>query len=374
MASLEGVTLTLRVGPGVPVPAPPAVIDAVDTVQTTQTVGGRSGFQLTLQLSKTSPIATALLPAGYFDPMVRVIVVATLNGVPHVLADGPITRQDLVPAVPGGAAKLTITGEDLSTYMDVIDLTGLPYPGMPDAVVVLAALAKYAALGVIPVVVPPISFEPSIPTRSYRHHQGTDRAYIEQLAREAGYVFTVTPGPVPGASTAYFGPQARIGRPQPALSADLDAGANVEQISFSFDANATALPVVHTRLPGVKIPVPLPVPDVGLLKPPLSARPFVPRRMRKLDTERFGPADVFRAALAGLGEGDPVGASGALNVAVYGQPLTPHSLVGVRGAGLTYDGLYFVKSVTNTLARGSWKQSFQLARDGAVASVAAVPA
>ena len=58
-------------------------------------VGARSGFQLSLTYSKTSPIAGELLPTGFFDPLVRVMLVATLRGVPTVLADGPIKRQDV---------------------------------------------------------------------------------------------------------------------------------------------------------------------------------------------------------------------------------------------------------------------------------------
>lgn len=373
MASLEGVTLTVLIGPGVPAPALAPVLAALDSVTTTTAVGARSGFQLTFQYSKSSPIGSTLLPSGYFDPMVRVIIVATLNGRPYVLADGPITRQDVTPTAGGGLAKLTVTGEDVSTYMDVLDLTGTPYPGMPDAAIVLTSIARYAMFGVIPLVIPPISFDPPNPTAKYRHHQGTDLAYVGQLAKEAGYVFYVTPGPLPGANTAYFGPPTRIGLPQPALSVDFDAASNVEQLSFSFDANTTSQPITYVRVPGVKIPIPVPVPNVGLLKPPLSARPFFPRRMQTLETERLGAAEVFKRTLGGLGEGDPVGATGALNVAVYGQPLQARSLVGVRGAGLAYDGLFYVKSVTNTLLRGSWKQAFQLARDGAVSNVPAVP-
>lgn len=373
MATLEGVTLTLLIGPGVPIPAAPAVLEALESVQTTSSVGTRSGFQLSILYSKTSPIATTLMPAGYFDPLVRVIIVATLNGVPHVLADGPITRQDVTPAAPGGKAKLTITGEDVSTYMDLIDFTGTPYVGMTDTVIVLTSIAKYAMFGIAPIVIPPIFFESPVPTKGWRHHQGTDLAFVEQLAKEAGYVFYITPGPAPGMNTAYFGPPSRVGLPQPALAADFDAAANVEQISFSYDSNASALPIAHVRLPSVKVPIPIPVPSVGLLKPPLSARPFVPRRTRPIRTEHLGPADVLKYALTAAADGDPVGANGALNVAVYGQPLKSRSLVGVRGAGLTYDGLFYVKSVTNTLARGSWKQSFQLVRDGAISNVPRVP-
>ena len=56
-----------------------------------------------------------MLPAGYFDPIVtRVIIVVTVNGVPHVLMDGLVTRQELSPSNEPGQSTLTITGEDLS--------------------------------------------------------------------------------------------------------------------------------------------------------------------------------------------------------------------------------------------------------------------
>jgi hypothetical protein len=365
--------MSLLIGPGVPVPAPPAVLEALDSVQTSNGAGVKSGFQLSFVFGKTSPIGRTLLPTGFFDPLNRVILIATLNGIPHVLADGPITRQDLVPAVAPGTAKLTITGEDVSAYMDLVDLSGLPYPGIPDAGCVLAALARYTVFGVIPLVIPPHVFDLKVPTNSYKHHQGTDLAFIEKIAKDAGYVFFIEAGPAPGTNTAYFGPQLRVGVPQPALSVDFDAATNVDQISFSYDSNASTLPIAFVRLPGVKVPIPLPVPNAGILKPPLTARPFVPRRTRTIDTERLGAADVLKLALGVGADSDPVTASGSLNVAVYGRPLRSRGLVGVRGAGLAYDGLFFVKSVTNTVSRGSWKQSFQLVRDGAVANLPVVP-
>jgi hypothetical protein len=48
-------------------------------------------------------------------------------------------------------------------------------------------------------------------------------------------------------------------------------------------------------------------------------------------------------------------------------------LVGVRGAGLAYDGLYYVNSVTHNLKRGSYKQNFALSRDGLISPTPVVP-
>ena len=80
-----------------PVPAPAAVIDALESVQVTSGAD-RSGFQLTFALGKRSLLQTTLLPAGYFDPIItRVIIIVTVRGLPHVLMDGIVTRQELAP-------------------------------------------------------------------------------------------------------------------------------------------------------------------------------------------------------------------------------------------------------------------------------------
>ena len=72
------------------------------------------------------------------------------------------------------------------------------------------------------------------------------------------------------------------------------------------------------------------------------------------------------AGLAYAGQhSDSVFGTGTLDVARYGRLLKSRQLVGVRGAGLPFDGLYYVKSVTHDIKRGEYKQSFTLARNGA---------
>jgi hypothetical protein len=371
MATLKGVTLTLLMGPIAVAPPPVAVVEALASAQVTTAVGQRSGFQIVFTYSKTSPIATTLLPAGYFDPLIRVILIATLNGVPKVLADGPIKRQDVVASANPGENKLTITGEDVSGYMDLIDLTGFPFPAMPPFARVALMMAKYAMFGVIPVPIPAPFQATDSPTEKYAHQQGTDFQYADKLAKDAGYEFYVTPGPAPGTNTAYWGPQIRVGAPQPALTIDMDHASNVETVSFSADGNAAELPYAHVKVAGLSVPVP--VPNIGLLKPPLNARPLIPTKTKLLETERLKLPEVLMTLLAGRASADPVSATGSIDLTRYGQPIDARALVGVRGAGLAYDGLYYVRSVTHTLGRGSWKQSFQLVRDGLVSNLPAVP-
>jgi hypothetical protein len=69
---------------------------------------------------------------------------------------------------------------------------------------------------------------------------------------------------------------------------------------------------------------------------------------------------------------EAVTCSGSLDVVRYGGVLKARQLVGVRGAGLAFDGLYYVKSVTHKIKRGEYKQDFTLTRNGLVSTVPTV--
>ena len=68
-----------------------------------------------------------------------------------------------------------------------------------------------------------------------------------------------------------------------------------------------------------------------------------------------------------------ISGSGTLDVLRYGRVLKARQLVGVRGAGLSYDGFYFVKSVTHTIKRGEYKQSFSLSRNATIPFLPFIP-
>jgi hypothetical protein len=276
----------------------------------------------------------------------------------------------------GPDATLRIKGKDLTAVMDVIPLDGLPYPAMPPAARVLLAVAKYAALGCVPLVIPSLLEDIPIPIDRIPRHQGTDYAYVKSLADEVGYVFYIDPGPVPGVSKAYWGPEIRVGAPQPALNLGLDAAHDsVTSLNFSFDKEKKELPVVFIQEPFSKIPIPIPIPDVTPLNPPLGLIPPLPPKITFLkDTAKLNP---LAAAMKGIAyasqHSDSVFATGALDVARYGRVLKSRQLVGVRGAGEAFDGLYYVTSVTHQLKRGSFTQSFGLARNAILSTLPKVP-
>ena len=86
-----------------------------------------------------------------------------------------------------------------------------------------------------------------IPIERIPIQQGTDLEYIQQLAEDVGYVFYIDPGPVPGTNTAYWGPEIKVGVPQPALNFDMDAHTNVESLSFNFRTAGTVCPLCLFR-------------------------------------------------------------------------------------------------------------------------------
>lgn len=367
---LKGVHLTLLIGPAVPVPAPRVVMDALQSVQVTSGTN-RSGFQVTFAVGKNSPLLKTMLPAGYFDPIsTRVCIIATVNGFPHVLMDGLVTQQELAPSNEPGQSTLTITGEDLSLAMDIVDMV-MPYPAVPTIGRIYIILAKYAFLGIIPLAIPPIIPTVEIPTSSFESQTTTDRAYLASLARRSGYVFYIEPGPAPLTSIAYFGPDIRIPVPQPALNVNMDAHTNVESLAFSLDGMAKKLTVITILDPvSKKVPVPIPIPNVSVFRPPLGLRPTAPARIEFQPDYAKLPPDKAAEKVLGLlmNNADAISASGTLDVVRYGRPLRSRMLVGVRGAGLAYDGLYYVNSVTHNIKRGEYKQSFQLSRDGLISN------
>jgi hypothetical protein len=59
-----------------------------------------------------------------------------------------------------------------------------------------------------------------------------------------------------------------------------------------------------------------------------------------------------------------VTAQGELDALRYNNILKPRGIVGLRGAGFTYDGMYYVKSVSHSISKGQYKQRFSLTREG----------
>lgn len=363
---LRGMQFSLMSGMVNPDPVPQDVIECLLSAQVTQLSEGRSGFALSFAFGKGASIRRRF-EDGFFDPPRRMVLYATVNGTPQVLMDGVVTRHEVVASNEPGQSRLNVTGEDLSRMLDTVDLSWLiKYPAMPIEGRVALILAKYIPLGMIPFIVPSVNIDIPIPTSRIPSHIGTDLQYLNHVAKSVGYVFYIEPGPLPGQSTAYWGPEIKTGKPQEALIVNSDAASNVDGMSFSFDGFAKTLHLMLIRPEELPAPIPIPIPDVNPLSPPLGRRSPIPLRVEPLSgVAHYNPAQAIMVGLAHAARSaEVISGSGSLNVVRYGRVLKPRRLVEVRGAGLAHDGLYFVRSVTSQIKPGEFKQNFNLSRNG----------
>lgn len=373
----QGFYLTLMMGSFTADPVPQAVIDALMSVQVTTKIGSQGGFQLTFAMGKSSAFQR-LHASGFFDPRRRVIIAVTVNGDVNVLMDGIITKQDYTPSNSAGKSTLTVTGLDLTALMDFIDFTGILYPAMPTFAIVELILAKYLVLGILPIALPPLLPLIENPIEKILKQVGTDYAYIGTLGKKVGAVFYLDPGPKPGTSLAYWGPDITkyFSGTQPALSINMDASTNLDSLSFSYDGTLATQYLVNVLDEKSRVPIPIPVPSIDQILPIHAANAAV--RLKTAYLTPIANEKPVKAAAEVLGKllaiADSVTASGKLDVMRYGHVLQARRLVAVRGATDYYDGLYYVHSVTHDIKRGEYKQSFSLARGGTGSTLTAVSA
>jgi hypothetical protein len=343
-----------------------AAVQSVEVNQQNQT----SAFQIVLRARRTSQFSPdySLVSSPLLQPGSRVVIMVTIGAAPRVLMDGIITLQQLSPD-PNGEPLLTVTGQDISVLMDLYEIP-MEYPALGDTEIAFVVLAKYLALGILPQVVPtPTSFI-SLPIESIPQQSGTDRQYLQSLAARHGYIFFVRPALTPLANTAYWGPLSRAGLPQKTLNIDQGPATNVEGIQFSYDALAPVQ--VFGAVSDADLEVVIPVVTFASTRlPPLASRPalmanqpFVRKSMLDYQGSSWIEAQAQAQSITDQSTDNVVTAQGRLNVLRYGDILTAPGLVGLRGAGFSYDGLYYVKSVSHQIALGQYTQSFTLAREG----------
>jgi len=177
---------------------------------------------------------------------------------------------------------------------------------------------------------------------------------------------------------AYWGPDlSRIfGGTQPAVNINFDGTTNIDSLNFSYDGTLATQYLVTIIESHTKIPIPIPVPSIDLLKPRLSSQ--APTVLKVAQLTPVASEDFAGAATAALAKmfdtADVVSGSGQLDVLRYGRVFKARQRAAVRGAGAYYDGEYYVKNVTHNIKRGEYKQSFNLARGGVGSAISTVSA
>ena len=378
MTSL-GTYLTVMAGPSIPLPLPPPLGARIKSVTVTENDRARSAFSVVMDAGRTGPQGIVDSPVMTVSPLranARVALVVTMGPVPVVLMDGVITEVELTPGGASQPAELRVTGHDASLLMDRHEVS-TEHVGLEDSLQVLTIAGPYAAEGIVPNVIPPVNLDPPLPIERTPTQQGTDWSHIQALATTHGYVSYMIPGPLPGMSTLYWGPAVRIGVPQAPINVDLGPHTNVTSSpSFREDALGPEFvtgQVQDPQLGGV------PIQTFAALVPPLAAAPLTVLHQPNIRTRTIHESGVgamtamARAQAITNNSANCVVATGTLDASKYGAILRPRGLVGMRGAGLANDGLWYVEQVVHHLSPGAYTSEFTVSREGYLPTVPALP-
>jgi len=377
VSPISSVALGVRIGPGRPGLAPAHLMRALRGVEVTQQDSAPCGFQLNF-------LAELVAAGRSFDivsdpllaPFNRVLVRAAVGGVATTLIDGFITHQQFVAGNGPDDSMFVVTGEDVSVKMALIDYSR-EFPALPDAATVLVILAPWALLGIVPDVMP--SLNTIVPVEYVPQQAETDRALVQRLAQKNGNVFYVTPQDALFMNTAYWGPPKRSGGPSAVIDVAVGAASTAESFSAEYDA---MMPETYFGLSTetlVEPFVPVPVLTTESTRyPPLAADPAltidtgllaVRRTLWRDDQLDPVRANLQAQAMTDMSTDAVVRVGCSVRPERLGRVVSAPGIVGVRGTGQAYDGLYYLKSATHQISlvaqeRWDYTQQLTLTREG----------
>jgi hypothetical protein len=366
LENLLGIRLVLWLGPTVPLPAPYEALMSLTKLEVTQDAEGNDGFSMTFSLGKDATFDYGLVNSSGLQPFSRVVIGVAMGVMPEVLIDGVITQHEVNPSSQAGESSLTVKGRDVSLMLN-LEEKNQPFPNQPDFLIFSRIIADYAQYGLVPVPTPTTDVPIVLQRTPWQH--GTDLSFIKEMAQRNGFVFYVEPLTF-GVNKAYFGPENRLGLPLPALTLDMGSSTNVQTLSFTNDGLAPVGSKGSFVEPFTKMSIPIPsLPSLRL--PPLASSPAAARRtMRLRSSAKQNPAQAALSAVSTVSNApEAVKGEGEVDTKRYGAVIRARRLIGVRGAGRSYDGFYYVRRVSHKLSfqRGqgaSYTQSFTLSREG----------
>lgn len=380
--SAIGINLTLRLGAKKTQPAPELLTEALQTVEVTHSDQGRSGFQLVFQVGRVGRPDQKdykLLKNPLLAPFNRVVLIIINSATAQVLMDGVITNQQLSPSIEPGQSTFSITGEDLSVMMD-LDEKSVEHPQQNPQTIVRNLIGDYQSpYGLKADVKDPYRVNRPGKNERIPVQQGTDLNYIKSLAQRYGYIFYVKPGAKAETNIAYWGPRQQGNRSRVQSPLTVNMGPYTNVTSFNFQNNALAATKVEGQVQDRKTnriqPLDLSSRDRQARaqlaeRSPLRVGSTSQSRVRSTQFRESGlmidQAQDRAQGTVDRSTDEVVKVSGELDTSYYGGILQVRELVGLRGVGFNYDGLYYVKNVTHKIRirTNEYKQSFSLIREG----------
>ncbi len=361
--------LVLLLGKTVPKPVPSRINEAMSSIEITQTLGDRSGFQVSFQLNRvemSEQLDDPLIKEVLLEPFSRMILGITIDATPEVLIDGIITHHQ-VQYADEGEIIFTVTGEDVSVMMDLEEKSVL-HTAQAEHTIATKIISTYSRYGLIPTVKAPPTIDTPTPTERMPSQQETDLAYLRRMAERFGYVFYIRPGPTSGRNTAYWGPLRSTETPLPPLTVDMGSFTNVSSLNVRLDALAatTVTGTLQDRKTNTMQSLNITKSNRTQLTDRSALSLQSPNRIAQFrgtgHTQTRGTA--LAQATVDRSVDRAVSLTGILDTLVYGGILQVGRSIEVRGIGNTHNGQYIVQQVSHSIGNNKYTQQFTLFRDG----------
>lgn len=299
----------------------------------------------------------------------RIKIHARVNATKRTLIYGVITRVTYTPPGKDDGGHYTIEGEDISYFMDLIDVTRT-YPFTIDFAMVGVILAPYCAtFSMIPDIKESLSGIVDLLTTPTQN--GTDRQIVQQLAAAHNFIFCIRHEGSSSTPKAYWGKRPYDDAPQAPLVAAYAGGGNIKSLQFSFDGTSSQRHwgIFENKETEIIIPFATVTSLSGIdyaARPALTSSAAITAK-NKLFCQGGKNIPQSMAQMQNRTDASTeavVTGQGKLDAFSYGSILVAPGVVELAGAGATYDGMYYVSQVTHHVTRESYEQDFTLSREG----------
>ena len=377
---LGGITYTVFMGLP-PVPIPPPLQAALQKIEVETSTEMASVFRLRFGLTHTSFGDWDLIMPQFEETLFRPLTPVQIRvkvgiAIPIAIINGYITNQRVLYDDEGGASAMEITGMDATMLMNLQEKV-VPWPMPNDGAIAAAVFGQY---GIVPMVTPSVPF--NLDPTDMTVQRGTDIRFLRRLAQRNGFECYVQPQPQSGIDFGYFGPPKNIpGMQEAVLNVKMREQTNVSEFKIRYDMVKPTMAVaagvdVMTRAPSAAISVvpPLTPPPTGGLYPlgvPMGVQDSTLRALAGAHPPPMVlPAQTGQMALPGLTVVNQaianrsswaVVAEGTVNADA--GVLFAGGTVNIRGAGLAFNGAYYVTRVSHTFDCGAYTQKFEARRN-----------
>lgn len=374
---LGGITATLLIGLP-PLPAPPRLIQALQRIEIETSTEVASAFRLRFGMMQSGITDWDLVGPQYEDTLFRPFTPLQIRlkvgvEIPEAIINGYICGQQALYDDESGGSALEITGMDATMLMNLQEKV-VPWM-MPDAQIAEAIFAQYLITAMVSPTLATL-MEPEGTTTQ----RGTDIRFLRRLAQRNGYECFVQAQPQTGIDLGYFGPATNYpGPPEAVLNVRMGPDTNVSDFKVRYDMTRPTAAV--GRGVDVKTQAQSVFPVFGPATPPPVAGPYpfgVPMGLEDAVTRSFGPQSQPIISPVETGEFAPPGLSTATQAIVNRASwavmaegtvgpdvgvLRPGGTLNVRGAGLFFNGSYYLTRVSHIIDCDSYVQKFEARRN-----------